>query len=86
MSYQVTKKYVAPAGSTFPPGEHYEVVDREQEIRRFRWMTFYRTPHGREVITDEADDVISADGDLGRQVKAAVELYDQEHAEPEIRG
>lgn len=86
MSYQVTEKYIPPAGSTFPAGEHYEVVDRDQEIRRFRWMAFYRTPHGREVITDEAGDVISADGDLGHLVKGAVEAYDQEHPEPEIRG
>jgi hypothetical protein len=87
--YKVTRKFTGGTDSFQAPGDHYHLVNEAAALSDpFRLVNFYCTPRGREVATygQGMEDRLAPDGDLFRQVKAAVEAYDQEHAEPEIRG
>jgi hypothetical protein len=77
MTYKVTRKYVPPAGSVKAPGEHYTVVTTARDVPPyFREVRFYRTAAGREVASDGIGHPLAPDGDLFRQVRAAVEQYE----------
>jgi hypothetical protein len=78
--YQVIRKYVPPAGQVIP-GEHYSVTDPACRDSWFREISFYRSPHGREVATDGIRHTLANDGEIFRAVKAAVERYDADHNE-----
>lgn len=83
MPYKVTRKFTGGADSLQPPGDHYYLVKETAALSDpFRSVNFYRTPHGREVATygRGMEDRLAPDGDLFRQVKAAVETYDQEYS------
>lgn len=83
MRYHVTRKFTGGADSFQAPGDHYHLVNEAAALTDpFRLINLYRTPHGREVATygRGIEDRLDADGDLFRQVKAAVEAYDQEHS------
>ena len=87
MPYKVGKKSVAKLpGTELPPGEHYLLVDQTNGVPWLRMVQFYRTSGGREVATDTAGETLSKDGDLYRMIIDAVDRYDQEHPEPEIKG
>jgi hypothetical protein len=80
-AYKVTHKYVPPAGSIKAPGQHYTVVTDAPDAPSFcREITFYRTAAGREIATDGTGARLLEDGDLFREVKAAVARYEGEHA------
>jgi hypothetical protein len=81
MTYEVTSKYVPPAGSLSAPGEHYVVMSKTDDVTVFRTVRLYRAPEGREVLTDALGERLAGDGDLFREVKAAVEVYEREHAD-----
>ena len=80
MAYEVTGKYVPPAGSIVPPGEHYSLIDEQATSRVFREANFYRTPRGREIATDRRGHPLAPDGDLAKQIREAIDAYDQEHS------
>lgn len=82
MPYRVTRKFTAGADSFQPPGDHYHLVNEAAAVSDpFRLVNFYCTPRGREVATygHGMEDRLTPDGDLFRQVKAAVEAHDEEH-------
>jgi hypothetical protein len=81
MAYEVTSKYVPPAGSLSAPGQHYVVMSKTDDVTVFRTVRLYRAPEGREVLTDALGERLTDDGDIFREVKAAVDRYDQEHAD-----
>jgi hypothetical protein len=84
--YQVTRKYVPPAGSVDAPGEHYTLKrtepDRHVSPTAYRFYSFYRTPKGSEVAGEMGYGTgpyyrLASDGDIFRALKEAVEKYDQ---------
>lgn len=77
--YAVTSKYVPPTGKA-APGAHYTVENPSEENWWFRTISFYRSPHGREVALDGIQHVLANDGDIFRAVKTAVEAYDAKEA------
>jgi hypothetical protein len=76
--YEVTEKFTATAPSSHAPGEHYRVEDPARGVTYFRVIAFYRTPRGGEVAVDGTGCALASDGGLFREVKAAVERYDEE--------
>lgn len=83
MPYKVTRMFTGGADSFQAPGDHYHLVNEAAALSDpFRLVNFYRTPRGREVATygQGMKDRLAPDGDLFRQVKKAVEAYDQEHS------
>lgn len=79
MAYRVTEKYEPHAEQT-RPGEHYTVENPSEKNWWFRTISFYRSPHGREVALDGIQHVLANDGDIFRSVKVAVEAYDAKEA------
>jgi hypothetical protein len=78
MTYRVTRKYVPPVGGTNAPGEHYTLINEAAPGSFLYQVTFYRTAKGREVATDKLGFPLAQDGEIFRQVKAAVDTYDEE--------